>query len=158
MVNQIKRNAGLCPLWPVCIIPPAQPIRDTEPDSALALAPSALHRRAMTKYLISFPSEAMVVSAEELSAVGADARAVIEEAKSAGVYVFAGGINEAVAPVLIGMDGSVSGETHPGSRIVGGFAVLELPTREDAVAWARKLAIACRCAQELREFGYDPAS
>jgi hypothetical protein len=36
--------------------------------------------------------------------------------------------------------------------------VLELPTREDAVEWARKIAVACRCAQELREFMYDPAS
>jgi hypothetical protein len=36
--------------------------------------------------------------------------------------------------------------------------VLELPTREDALNWARKIAIACRCAQELREFMFDPAS
>jgi hypothetical protein len=36
--------------------------------------------------------------------------------------------------------------------------VLELPTREDAVEWAKKIAVACRCSQELREFGYDPAS
>jgi hypothetical protein len=36
--------------------------------------------------------------------------------------------------------------------------VLELPTREEAVKWAAKLARACRCAQELREFMYDPAS
>jgi hypothetical protein len=35
---------------------------------------------------------------------------------------------------------------------------LELPSREEAVAWAKKIAIACRCAQELREFMYDPAS
>ena len=43
-------------------------------------------------------------------------------------------------------------------RIPGGFTVLELPTREDAVEWARKIAVACRCSQELREFGYDPDS
>jgi hypothetical protein len=112
----------------------------------------------MTKYLISFPSEAMVVSEDELPAVGAAARAVIEEAKAAGVYVFAGGIHEGVDPVLVSADGSVSGGTYSGSRIKGGFAVLELPTREDAVEWARKIAVACRCAQELREFMYDPAS
>ena len=29
---------------------------------------------------------------------------------------------------------------------------------EDAVEWARKIAVACRCSQELREFMYDPAS
>ncbi len=112
----------------------------------------------MTKYLISFPSEAMVVTDEQLAAAGVDFRAVIEEAKAAGVYVFAGGINEPVAPVLVSVDGSVSGQIHPGSRLNGGFAVLELPSREEAVKWAAKLARACRCAQELREFMYDPAS
>ena len=45
-----------------------------------------------------------------------------------------------------------------GSELKGGFTVLELPTREDAVEWARKIAVACRCSQELREFMYDPAS
>lgn len=112
----------------------------------------------MTKYLISFPSEAMVVSDEELPRVGDDARAVIEEAKVAGVYVFGGGIHEGVDPVLVAADGSVSGEIYPGSRLKGGFTVLEVPTREEAVEWARKIAVACRCAQELREFMYDPAS
>lgn len=112
----------------------------------------------MTKYLISFPSEAMVVTAEELPAVGADARAVVEEAKAAGVYVFAGGIVETVDPVLVSADGSISTAIYPGSDLRGGFTVLELPSREAAVEWARKLAVACRCAQELREFMYDPAS
>jgi hypothetical protein len=112
----------------------------------------------MTKYLISFPSEAMVVTDEEFPAVVADSHAVIEEAKAAGVYVFGGGIEEAVDPVLVSADGSVRAETYPGSVITGGFTVLELPNRAAAQEWAHKIAAACRCAQELREFGYDPAS
>lgn len=112
----------------------------------------------MTKYLISFPSAAMEVSEEELPTVSADAHAVIGEAKAAGVYVFAGGMNEHISPVLISEDGSMSLETYPGSNLDGGFTILELPTREDAVHWARKIAKACRCSQELREFMYDPAS
>ncbi|WP_447726999.1 YciI family protein [Sphingomonas koreensis] len=112
----------------------------------------------MTKYLISFPSEAMVLTDEEFPAVVADSHAVIEEAKAAGVYVFGGGINEEVDPLLVSGDGSVSDEIYPGSRLNGGFTVLEVPTREEAVEWARKIAAACRCAQELREFMYDPAS
>jgi len=112
----------------------------------------------MTKYLISFPSEAMVLTEAELKVVSDDAHAVIAEAKAAGVYVFGGGIEEAVDPVLVGGDGSVSTEIYPGSRLKGGFTVLELPSRQDAVDWARKIAVSCRCAQELREFMYDPAS
>jgi hypothetical protein len=112
----------------------------------------------MTKYLISFPSDAMVLADEEFSIVVADSHAVIEEAKAAGVYVFGGGVAEEVEPLLVSADGSVSTEVYPGSELTGGFTVLELPTREDAVEWARKIAVACRCSQELREFGYDPAS
>ncbi len=112
----------------------------------------------MTKYLISFPSEAMVLTEEAFPIVSADSHAVIEDAKAAGVYVFGGGINEQVDPVLVADDGSVSTTIYPGSELKGGFTVLELPTRDDALEWARKIAVACRCAQELREFGYDPAS
>ena len=112
----------------------------------------------MTKYLISFPSEAMIVSDADLPAVAADAHAVIDEAKAAGVYVFGGGVNERVAPVLVSGDGSIAAEIYPSSCLTGGFTILELPTREAAAEWARKIAVACRCAQELREFMYDPAS
>lgn len=126
--------------------------------SRLAAAPPAMHHGGMTKYLISFPSEAMQVSDEELPAVGDAARAVIEEAKVAGVYVFGGGIHEGVDPVLVSDDGSVSDKIYPGSELKGGFTVLEVPTRDEAVEWARRIAVACRCAQELREFMYDPAS
>ena len=112
----------------------------------------------MAKYLISFPSAAMLVPDGEWEAVGRDSHAVIDEAKAAGVYVFGGGIHEEVDPVLVSADGSVSPEIYPGSRLKGGFTVLELPTRADAVLWASKIAASCRCAQELREFMYDPAS
>lgn len=113
----------------------------------------------MTKYLISFPSAAMVVSDGELDAVGRDARAVIDEAKAAGVYVFAGGIDEAVPPVLVAADGTVANGGYPWApSLDGGFTVLELPTRDEAIAWAARIARACRCDQELRVFGFDPQS
>lgn len=112
----------------------------------------------MTKYLITFPSEAMVVSDEEFPAVVAASHAVIKEAKAAGVYVFGGGINESVEPVRVSGAGVALPELYPGSRLNGGFTVLEVPTREQALEWARKIAEACRCPQELREFMYDAAS
>ena len=112
----------------------------------------------MTKYLISFPSDAMVLTDEEFPIVDADAHAVIEEAKVAGVYVFGGGIDEEVHPVLVAVDGTVSTETYPGIEIKGGLTILELPDRAAAEEWARKIAAACRCSQELREFMYDPQS
>jgi hypothetical protein len=100
----------------------------------------------MAKYLISFPSAAMIVPDGEWEAVGRDAHAVIDEAKAADVYVFGGGIDEDVPPVLVSADGSVAEGGYPWAPpLDGGFTVLELPSREEAVAWAARIAKACRC-------------
>lgn len=113
----------------------------------------------MAKYLISFPSAAMVVTDGELEAAGRDAHAVIEEAKAAGVYVFAGGVDEGVPPVLVSADGTVARGGYPWAPTLnGGFTVLELPSRDEAITWAARIAKACRCDQELRVFGLDPQS
>lgn len=105
----------------------------------------------MAMYLISFPSAAMVVPDGELEAVGLAANNVIEEAKAAGVYVFACGINEAVPLALVSADGAVTAGGYPWAPpLNGGFTVLELSSREEAVAWAARIAKACRCSQELR--------
>jgi len=113
----------------------------------------------MAKYLISFPSIAMDVPAADMADVSRDAHAVIDQAKAAGVYVFGGGIDETVPPVLVAADGSVADGGYPWAPTLdGGFTVLELPSREDAVAWAARIAKACRCAQELRVFMFDPQS
>lgn len=113
----------------------------------------------MAKYLISFPSAAMVVPEGELEAVDRDAHAVIEEAKAAGVYVFGGGIDENVPPALVSADGAVTEGGYPWAPpLDGGFTVLEVPSRDEAVTWAARIARACRCAQELRVFMFDPKS
>jgi hypothetical protein len=56
-------------------------------------------------------------------------------------------------------DGTVTNETYAQTKdLDGGFCVLDLPSGEAAIEWAAKLAKACRCAQELREFHYDAES
>ena len=113
----------------------------------------------MVKYLISFPAAAMQVPAEEMAAVSLASRAVIREAKLAGVYVFGGGINAQVGANLVAADGTFISGTYPQTKeFDGGFCVLELPSREVALHWAAKLAKSCRCTQELREFHFDPDS
>ena len=97
----------------------------------------------MAKYLISFPSAAMVVPDGEWEAVASDAHAVIDEAKTAGVYVFGGGIDEDVPPVRVSADGAVTEGGYPWApRLDGGFgsdpacaeapAGLHLPARPAA--------------------------
>jgi len=38
----------------------------------------------------------------------------------------------------------------------GGYTVLELPSREAALEWTAKIAVACRCAQEVRRVPVRP--
>jgi hypothetical protein len=95
---------------------------------------------------------------EELPAVGAAAHAVVREAMEAGVWVFGGGLAEDVDPVMVTGDGTITTGTYPQTKeFDGGFTVLDVPSREAAVQWAAKIAAACRCAQEIREFMPDPA-
>ena len=113
----------------------------------------------MTTYLISFPSGAMEIPAEGIRVVADASHAVVQEAKDAGVWVFGGGIDESLPPVMVGGDGTVTPGTYPETRrIEGGYSVLELSSYEDALAWAAKMATACRCAQEVRAFQDDPES
>ena len=37
-----------------------------------------------------------------------------------------------------------------------GFTVVDVPSREEALEWAAKIAAACRCAQEVREILPEP--
>ena len=113
----------------------------------------------MTKYLISFPSRAMEVADGEWDLVSRESHAVVQQAKDAGAWVFGGGIEENVAPVRVAGDGTVTEGAYPeNERLSGGFAVLELPSREAALEWAARFAVSCRCPQEVWEFMYDPES
>ena len=53
-------------------------------------------------------------------------------------------------------DRTVTGGPYPQTKeLTGGFTLVDVPTREAALDWAAKIAVACRCAQEVREFGPD---
>jgi hypothetical protein len=113
----------------------------------------------MHRFLISFDDGAMDhIPQEELPTVSAESRAVVTDAKAAGVWIWGGGILRQRASI-VGTDGSVVGGPDPETkRAVGGFAILEVASREEALRWAARIARACRCAQEVREIGYDPES
>ena len=109
----------------------------------------------MTRYLISFDAHAMDhIPEEDMPAVGTAAHEVAEEAMNAGVWVFGGGLEHQRAGI-VATDGTVTDGPYP--EAVGGFWVVDVPSREEALKWAAKTAEACRCAQEVREFMPDPA-
>ena len=110
----------------------------------------------MTKYLISFDDGAMTFPEEELSAVGEAAHGVVRAAQEAGVWVFGGGV-ESQRASIVATDGMVTDGPYPETKaVIGGFAIVDVPSRKEALEWAAKFAVACRCAQEVREIMFDP--
>lgn len=111
----------------------------------------------MTQYLISFNDGAMDhIPAEEMPDVGKASHTVVQEAVNAGVWVYGGGLERQQASI-VATDGTVTDGPYPETReVIGGFSVVDVATREQALAWAAKMAAACRCAQEVRELMPDP--
>ena len=113
----------------------------------------------MPRYLISFDDGSMDhIPEEDWPAVGDASRAVVRELKQAGAWIFGGGLLRQQASI-VSTDGSVAAGPLPETKaVVGGFAIIEVASREEALAWAAKIAESCRCAQEVREIMYDPES
>jgi hypothetical protein len=113
----------------------------------------------MHRFLISFDDGSMDhISEQDLPQVGEAARAMVREAKAAGVWIFGGGILRQQA-ALVAVDGTTTAGPVPETKaVIGGFSVIEVGSRDEAWAWAAKFAAACRCVQEVREIMFDPES
>jgi hypothetical protein len=111
----------------------------------------------MTRYLISFDDGAMTFPEEDLPEVGKAAHEVVQAAQDAGVWVTGGGLASQRASIAA-TDGTVTEGPYPETKaVLGGFSIVEVASREEALEWARKFAAACRCAQEVRELLHDPS-
>src|SRR6266511_928007 len=62
----------------------------------------------------------------------------------------------AMAQYLISFptDGTVTDGPNP--DFISGITIVDVPSREEALKWAAKVAAACRCTQEVRAIGFDP--
>ena len=113
----------------------------------------------MPRYLISFDDGSMDhIPEADQPAAGASAHAVVRKAKAAGVWIFGGGVLRQQSSI-VATDGTIFGGPVPETKaVIGGFSIIEVPARQDALVWAARIAQACRCAQEVREIGFDPES
>jgi hypothetical protein len=115
----------------------------------------------MAEYLIVFNNEWVPEhTAEELQGKAKAARALLEEMKEAGVFVFAGGL-EPEAPVF-SVDASsgfplvTDGPFIESKEHLGGFTVVDVADEEQAKLWAGRVAVACGWPQEVHRFGKMP--
>ena len=101
----------------------------------------------------------MNLTEEELQASPEESHTLVQEAKDAGARVFGGAIDDSAPPVRVAGDGSVTEGTYDETaQLDGGFAILDIPSRDAARDWAARFARACRCTQELRPCFDDSAS
>ena len=115
----------------------------------------------MAEYLIYFNQQWVGDHTEEwFRSRGPLAMAVVEDMKKAGVYVFAGGLEEG-APVYSAdaTSGSVlvtDGPYVETKEFLGGLTVVDVPDDETASMWAGRVAEGCGWPQEVRRFGSMP--
>jgi hypothetical protein len=118
--------------------------------------PGSQGRYGMSRFLISFDDGWMDFPEEEFPAVAKAAREVMQEALDAGVWVYGAGLESQRASIVT-PDGMVTDGPFPETKeVIGGFCVVDVPSREEALKWAVKTAAACRCTQEVREILPDP--
>ena len=113
----------------------------------------------MTQYLVAIhhPDDYDPFAAED-EAMHRDIDVLNDEMVAAGVRIFVGGLRAASSARSLRL--------QPGGKIlvtdgpyletkehVGGFWVLEAASLDEALAWGRKAAVACRAPVEVRPFG-----
>ena len=110
----------------------------------------------MARHLISFDDGWMTFAEEELPDAAKAAPEVVQEARDAGVWVYGAGL-ESQRASIVATNGLMTDGPFPETKeVIGGFAIVDVPSREEALEWAAKIAAACRCAQEVRVLLPDP--
>jgi hypothetical protein len=110
----------------------------------------------MRQYLIYFNQQWVGDHTEEwFISRGPLAKAVVEEMKAAGVYLFAAGVDEEIKSAFTADATSGSLEFSPGiygdaSEYIGGLTVVEVDDDQAAKMWAGKVAEACGWPQVVR--------
>ncbi len=114
----------------------------------------------MKQYLLSvYQPDGPVPAPEILEPIMRSLDALNAELKSAGAWVFAGGLHPpGTATVMRIRDGEVlttDGPFAEGKEHLGGFTIIAAPDLDAALAWGAKLARATTLPVEVRPFYAD---
>jgi hypothetical protein len=112
----------------------------------------------MAQYLLTVvePSEGRAPDPAALEAIMAKVDAVDQEMRTAGVWVFAGGLYPPSSATVLRPKGDdvllTDGPFAEGKEHVGGFSIIDAPDLDAALDWGRKLARATTLPIEVRPF------
>ena len=115
----------------------------------------------MPQYLVAIHHPDDFDPSTESEATVRDIDALNREMAAAGVVVFVGGLTSPrdAKSLRAQPDGKVVTTDGPyleTKEHIGGFWVLEVADLDEALAWGRKAAVACRAPAEVRGFGIPP--
>jgi hypothetical protein len=116
----------------------------------------------MPQYLVAIHRSDDYDPSVETGAISEEIHALNREMIAAGVRIFVGGLSPAsrAMSLLAQPDGKVvitDGPYLETKEHVGGFWVLEAADLDEALAWGRRAAVACRAPVEVREVLQRPA-
>ena len=99
----------------------------------------------MKQYVLSiYQPDGPLPPRDTLDKVMGDMNAFIEETKTAGAWVFNGGLHPPSAATVIRVHGGealiTDGPFAEGKEYIGGFVIVRAPELDSALEWARKLA------------------
>jgi hypothetical protein len=111
----------------------------------------------MTEYLIAFNDEWVPDhTIEQLQEKAKTVKALVAEMKAAGVFIFTGGLDDAVPAFSVDASSGTplftDGPFLESKEHLGGFAVVDVADEQEARLWAGKIAVACGWPQEVRKF------
>jgi hypothetical protein len=112
----------------------------------------------MPNYLLTVvePSDGPAPEPAQLERIMADVDAVDQEMRTAGVWVFAGGLYPPSSATVLRPKGDdvllTDGPFAEGKEHVGGFSIIDAPDLDAALDWGRKLARATTLPIEVRPF------
>jgi hypothetical protein len=111
----------------------------------------------MTQYLVAIHHPDGYDPSVEDEAMHHDIDVLNDEMKAAGVRIFVGGLRSTTSAKSLRLKpgGAVvvtDGPYLETKEHVGGFWILEAAGLDEALAWGRKAAIACRAPVEVRPF------
>jgi hypothetical protein len=111
----------------------------------------------MTQYLVAIHHPDDYDPSVEDEKMARDIDALNDEMEAAGVRVFVGGLRHArsARSLRAQPDGKViitDGPYIESKEHIGGFWVVEAVDMDEALAWGRKAAVACRAPVEVRPF------
>jgi len=111
----------------------------------------------VTQYLVAIHHPDNYDPSVEDEAMSRDIDALNEEMEAAGVRIFAGGLSSASSAKSLraqpnGKVLTTDGPYLEAKEHVGGFWMLKAADLDEALAWGRKAAVACRAPVEVRAF------